>query len=785
MGPGFRPSKRLRVGTLLLALGLAAVLPPYLWLDSDTCAVLAQAATTVVIVGILLAGLRRGGPLRRCYLLLLPAMVIGLVSCLLRLGWQLATGDLPTAVWQAGAVSVLWVPFVAAALLAIPATESRQGFRVRALADGLLAAASLWYLLLGLGVDRALDASHLSGALRAQLLISPIGDVFLVATALTVCARCRPAHRPMVVWALAGLTVIGCGDVLFAIPEAGHLAHPSGAAGLLNELGLLLLVVGAASTAREGHEAGSGVLRRWLGVAGALPFAPLVGCVGVSSKMMVDGNGMPAEQLLPATFVALALMGRQYAGARDKERLVQALRARERDLEAEVRRDALTGLGNRTDLVERLAAALKDPAQWPVSVALLDLNDFKLINDNHGHETGDAVLVEVAGRLRASVRAEDVVARLGGDEFAVVATNVADQGKALGERLLRALEQPVHVGAQRFCVRASIGLVNGQECESPAVALACADVAMYEAKAGTRSASAVAVMTSEGRVRAERRLRLQEAVADPKLEQFAVVYQPVVDLRTGDLRGMEALLRWTHPELGPVSPDVFIPLAERAGTIGRLGDFAMTTALAGLAEVQSLSSRRLVVGVNVSPAQLTDPGLAADAVRYVQENGLRPYQLHVEITEQAFEADLDAVAKSVEALTAAGVGVAVDDFGTGYSSLQYLQRLPVGAMKIDRSFVCESAESPRARLLLTSIVSMAGVLDLRLVAEGIETEAQLRCLQQMGCQLGQGYLFSRPLPFPELRALVAAGRRFDVGPRDGLVPEARQSADEKLLSHGL
>jgi EAL domain-containing protein (putative c-di-GMP-specific phosphodiesterase class I) len=230
---------------------------------------------------------------------------------------------------------------------------------------------------------------------------------------------------------------------------------------------------------------------------------------------------------------------------------------------------------------------------------------------------------------------------------------------------------------------------------------------------------------------------------------------------------------------------VYTPPAGGPGTIGRLGDFAMTTALAGLAEVQSLSSRRLVVGVNVSPAQLTDPGLAADAVRYVQENGLRPYQLHVEITEQAFEADLDAVAKSVEALTAAGVGVAVDDFGTGFSSLQYLQRLPVGAMKIDRSFVCESAESPRARLLLTSIVSMAGVLDLRLVAEGIETEAQLRCLQQMGCQLGQGYLFSRPLPFAEFRALVAAGRRFDVGPRDGLVPDARQCADEKLLSHGL
>ncbi|MCU1621418.1 MAG: diguanylate cyclase/phosphodiesterase [Frankiales bacterium] len=773
------PPRGLRTTAALLLAGLVAVLLPSLVRDPDRAALAAQTATELVMAGFLIAGVRRGGPLRRCQLFMLLAMASGLVSALLRLAWHLTTGQLPTSVWQADVVAMLWMPFVVGALLSLPSAESRRGFRLRALADGLLAASSLWYLLLGLGIVKALDDAQLTATHRAQLLTNPIGDVFVIAAALTVYAHCQPAQRRLVGWILAGLTAIACGDVLFAIPDHGQLASPSSPAGLANEVGMLLLVLAAASLRRAEPTSDSLIERTSRSVAGALPFAPLLGCVFMTSRMILVGNGMPQSQVLPALCVALALMGRQYGGARDKERLVQELRARERDLEAEVRRDALTGLGNRTDLVERLVAALADPAQWPVSVALLDLNDFKLINDNHGHETGDAVLVEVASRLRAALREDDVVARLGGDEFAVVASQVADEGAALGRRLLDAFNEPVHVGGQTFSVRASVGLVNGQEGETAAIALACADVAMYEAKDRRGCASALEVLTSDGRARAARRLRIQEALSDPQLAHFSVAYQPVVSLRSGQIHGMEALLRWTHPELGAVPPDVFIPLAERAGTIGLLGDFALTTALRDLAQVQALAPRQLSVGVNVSPGQLLDLEFASRALGHVRSHGLAPGQLNIEITEQAFEANLDAVAASVNALTAGGVSVAVDDFGTGYSSLQYLQRLPVDIMKIDRSFVSEAVDSPRARLLLASLVSMASVLDLQLVAEGIETQEQLEFLCEMGCELGQGYLFSRPVPLAELREIVLRGTAAE------WLPPALAPAYVRVLSRRL
>ncbi|MCU1601560.1 MAG: diguanylate cyclase/phosphodiesterase [Frankiales bacterium] len=777
MTPSRTRGGRCAAVVLLLAALSAASLE-----GADGLAVGGQTATAVVMAAFLVSGTRRQGPLWRAQLLMLLAMASGLAAALVRLGWQLTTDDLPSSVWVTNALALLWLPLVVGALLAIPVAESRQGFRARALADGLLAASSLWYLLLGVGVARALDASHVAAAHRVHLLLTPIGDVFVVATALAVYARCQPAYRRLVAWSLAGLMTIACSDLLFAIPENGRLAGPSSPAGLVNQAGMLMLVLAAASMRRDAVVPDSPAAVRSFGVAGALPFLPLLGCVVVTSRMILQGSDMPLAQLLPALCVALALMGRQLTGSRDKERLVQALRTRERDLESELRLDLLTGLGNRKHLAEALSAALSDPAQHPVSVALLDLNDFKLINDNHGHETGDAVLVEVAARLRRVVRGEDAVSRLGGDEFAVVASGVTDGGLSLAERLLSAFDEPVRVGSQSFGVRSSIGLVNGQEGESAAVALACADVAMYEAKAQRGSVSTVSVLTAEGRARAARRLRVQEAVSDPKLEQFSLVYQPVVELATGRVRGMEALLRWEHPDLGPVPPDVFVPHAERAGTIGLLGDFVLATALRDLAELQGLTPERIAVGVNVSPAQLLDDRLVRDAVELVRAHGLEPDQLNIEVTEHAFESDLGAVAATIDALTAAGMSVAVDDFGTGYSSLQYLQRLPVDVMKIDRSFVWEAVTSPRARLLLTSIVSMASVLDLQLVGEGIETHEQLAALREMGCELGQGYLFSRPVPLEQMRALVLAGARIDLEAPTTVLPPPRRPADVQVAS---
>jgi EAL domain-containing protein (putative c-di-GMP-specific phosphodiesterase class I) len=271
------------------------------------------------------------------------------------------------------------------------------------------------------------------------------------------------------------------------------------------------------------------------------------------------------------------------------------------------------------------------------------------------------------------------------------------------------------------------------------------------------------VLTAEGRAAARRRLRVQEAVSAPDLSQFQVVYQPVVALSTGAVRGVEALLRWEHPDLGAVQPDVFIPIAELAGSIVLLGDFVLSTALADLASMQALTPLRLAVGVNVSPRQLTD-GLFVDrALACLTQHGLQPDQLVVEITEQAFEANLEAVAHNLGRLTDAGVSIAVDDFGTGYSSLRYLQLLPVEIMKIDKSFVAEITSEPRACKLVSSIIAMASVLDLQLVAEGIETPEQLRVLRDLDCELGQGYLFSKPLPRSGIESLLISGRTFPVG----------------------
>jgi diguanylate cyclase (GGDEF)-like protein len=447
----------------------------------------------------------------------------------------------------------------------------------------------------------------------------------------------------------------------------------------------------------------------------------------------------------------------------DQHRTLTELALSKQAVEAELRIDALTGLGNRTCLTDDLAAALHDPSKWPVVVALLDLNDFKVINDNHGHDTGDALLVEISARLQGCVRDGDTVARLGGDEFAVVATNVQDEGAALGARLRRAFDEPFALRTRQFTVRASIGVVNGQEGQNPPDVLACADVAMYQAKEQRSPTSVVRVLTTDGHLAARRRLQIQEAVVTPDLRQFRVVYQPVVALASGDIRGFEALLRWDHPELGSVPPDQFIPLAELAGSITILGDFVLRTAIADLAAMQALClDRRLAVGVNVAPRQLIDPEFVLRALAQLRAHKLAPDQLVLEITEQAFEANLEAVAENLRGFAEAGVSIAVDDFGTGYSSLRYLQLLPVEIMKIDKTFVNEIASEPRACKLVSSITAMASVLDLQLVAEGIETEDQLRILQGLHCELGQGYLFSRPLERAALEVLLQAGQAYPV-----------------------
>jgi diguanylate cyclase (GGDEF)-like protein len=482
------------------------------------------------------------------------------------------------------------------------------------------------------------------------------------------------------------------------------------------------------------------------------------------------------EMALGALLVTL-LITRQLLSNAEHRRVVQRITARERDAQAAALQDPLTQLANRTAVHQALSQALADGR--PVTLALLDLDDFKDINDTHGHDTGDAVLQEVARRIRDAVPERALVARLGGDEFAVCAP-AAPQAQ-LGERLLAVFDEPVVLGPRSFTVTASIGVVLVDAATaSSAVALSHVDVAMYQAK-GRKEPQRSAVVVLDGRARAEAaaRVQLRDDVSRPDLSQFRLVYEPVVELATGRVVGTEALLRWRHPVLGDVPPGLFIPLAEQVGGIHELGPFALRTAVADLAGWLAVAAARgedppdATVAVNLSPRQLGTPGLVELVRDALERNALPASRLVLEITEEALLEDWDTAVDVVRELRALGVGVAVDDFGTGYSSMRYLRRFETSTIKIDREFVEAVAHEPRTRALVASVIALGRDLDLITVAEGIETLEQLQVLRGLGCRLAQGYLFDRPMERDAFGAILLAGHVYPMTGGPVAVPVQR------------
>ncbi len=416
--------------------------------------------------------------------------------------------------------------------------------------------------------------------------------------------------------------------------------------------------------------------------------------------------------------------------------------------------DALTGLPNRTLLMTRIDEALEHRADSAFALLLLDLDDFKLINDRHGHSAGDAVLEVVGERLGGVLHAGDTVARLGGDEFAVLVHGDGCRALGVAELVQRRITDPVVVGGRRFLVRTSIGVVVADRDSDTAQALLShADIALYQAKA--RGKGVIELIEGSARGAAADQVQLREQISDPALDQFSVVYQPIVDLDTGRIRGVEALLRWEHPELGPIPPDVFVPMAEQGGSIPALGWFVLRTTCAQLAQWgRVLPGHRLAIGVNASIRQLDEPGFARRVLALVAEYGLEPDQLVLELTEEALAVDFETAVEVVAELRAGGISVAVDDYGTGYSSLRYLHRFDADVLKIDRSFVAHLAESEHTQKIVGSVLHMARSLDLQSIGEGIETHAQLELVRALGCDLGQGYLFSRPVPADVITVMV-------------------------------
>ena len=426
--------------------------------------------------------------------------------------------------------------------------------------------------------------------------------------------------------------------------------------------------------------------------------------------------------------------------------------------------DALTSLLNRQAFERELRQECLNVQRNNTDSALLfiDLDRFKQVNDTEGHKAGDRLLLVIARRLQQSLRPSDCIARLGGDEFAVILRDIpADTASANAslietcERIISRLSKPVVVERLEHSIHASIGIA--QMNKDFAVAdqmLSRADVAMYHAKtkAGCNYAFYDPSLNSESEQRIQLESRLRQALTS---DDIKLHYQPQLELETGTIIGAEGLLRWQSELNGNIPPSLFIPIAEDSGIIHDLEPLIFSHAADLLKRTEGTSQAISRVAVNVSVQQIALPGFARRVFRYLEQTGIRPEQLEIEVTESLFIKEMSMVVAELTELRAAGMVIALDDFGTGYSSLNYLRTLPIDIIKIDRSFVQEIEESSEARELVSSILSIARSLNKKVVAEGVETHAQLNILRKLGCDIIQGYLLSRPLPESELKVFMA------------------------------
>jgi diguanylate cyclase (GGDEF)-like protein len=422
--------------------------------------------------------------------------------------------------------------------------------------------------------------------------------------------------------------------------------------------------------------------------------------------------------------------------------------------------DPVTGLYNRHAATEHLRAMVAGARAGGggFALVLLDLDDFKLVNDTYGHAAGDDVLRTLADRLRNGVGRADPVFRLGGDEFVVVCGDGPEGAMLdrLGGDLVECLQEPLHAARHEVYLRASVGIARYPDHAGDAEELLrAADTAMYEAKAAGKNTFAVydRAMADETFIRLQLHTELRQAI---ERDQLVLHYQPIVDLGRGGVIGVEALVRWRHPERGVLAPAAFIDVAERTGLIAGIGAWVLEAAARQHAAWARCGLGRLFVAVNASGRQFRR-GLLLEQVRAALAcSGADPRHIQVEITEHTLVEDVAANVRTLAALRELGVQIAIDDFGTGLSSLAYLKRLPIDKLKIDRSFVRDLPAATEDAAIVAAILSMARALGLQVVAEGIETAPQRDLLQGLGADHGQGYLFSRPVPAEDIPALVAA-----------------------------
>ena len=484
--------------------------------------------------------------------------------------------------------------------------------------------------------------------------------------------------------------------------------------------------------------------------------------VFVSQSKKAIGGLSPELQgtlvLLVGTSVSLLLSALMFVLGRSRERALGIVRQKTRELRHQALHDALTGLPNRVlalDRAEQMLARARR-TRLPMAALYIDLDGFKHVNDTFGHAVGDELLRMVATRLMTVVRGGDTAARLSGDEFVVLLEGAAmDAGpEVVASRLLELLRRPYEIEAthgRRLNVSASVGIALADSGTADEL-LRNADLALYQSKDDGRDRCTL--FDAKMQTAACDRLTLEMDLADALArDQLFLEYQPILNLRAERIVGVEALIRWRHPERGIIAPGEFIPLAEESGQIIPIGRWALHEACRQ-ASAWASEGHELGVAVNVSARQLDADELIDDVYRALVHSGLAPGALTLEITETALMRDAEAAVQRLVRLKQLGIRIAIDDFGTGYSSLAYLRQFPADSLKIDRTFVAGVAKNRESAALIDTLVQLARSLKIKILAEGIEDSEQLRALQDAGCDLGQGFLFSRPLPAEAVTGLL-------------------------------
>lgn len=649
---------------------------------------------------------------------------------------ELVLGEIPFP--SAADAFFLLFPVGAGAALLLFRNRRGEGSDIRVLLDGLVVAGSLFVMSWILVLSRIYEAGAASTFEFVLLVAYPLSDLVLLTMATIVLVGAPAGQRVPITLITLGLACMAIADSAYAylsVQDEYFSGNPNDIGWVA---GLLLLTIAASVGRFElDNERAVDEVPGWASVW--LPIAPVM-LAGLTLILSRSDARSSQPVVVAGLLVVAAVMTRQFLAVRENRRLIAAVAA-------QAFRDPLTGLANRALFHDRLTHALQMRERYGTSVGVmvLDLDDFKLVNDNLGHRAGDELLNLFGQRLTDAVRPGDTVARLGGDEFAVLVEADAGQAHLLAERVIEAFDAPITLEGHDLLVRPSLGLAVAA-VNQPMLAddlIKQADLEMYAAKRSSRSP-----VTGGGEA-VQMLGELRRAVEQGEL---SLLYQPQFDLRTGQIVGAEALVRWLHPQRGVISPDEFLPLVRGHQLMAPITEFVLNQALDD-AKRWSAAGLDLPVAINLSATAVAIPDLPGRIEKALEARGLAASTLVIEITEDLFLEDSASARRILLSLRENGVSIAIDDFGSGYSALWYLRDLPVDKVKLDRSFVAPIASDPKAAAVTRAVIDLAHVLLLTTVAEGVEDENTAQLLRLYGCDVVQGYLYSPPVTAEEISAM--------------------------------